>query len=121
MAALLDKGTYARRTQGIFCGLFFLIVQFAVAVAFEIRVGDLRLEFLADALVFGLAFQTARTVAAGALQTLADALDDRAVLIETNLSHSILLIRITAWKCAQAAPPERRWRRCRAGFSQNRS
>lgn len=56
--------------------LFFLVIEHAMAVALIIGVGDLRFEFLADALILLLALQTARAVATCALEPLFDLRDD---------------------------------------------
>ena len=62
-----------------------------MAIALEIRVGDLLTKFLADALVFLSSFQTAGTVAAGALQTVFDHLDHFLVIVQTY-SHGVHIL-----------------------------
>lgn len=58
-----------------------------MAVSFKIGVGDLRLEFLTDALVFGLSPDAAGTVSARALQALLHLSHNLAVVVEPHLSH----------------------------------
>ena len=62
-----------------------------MAIALEIRVGDLLTKFLADALVFLSSFQTAGAVATGALQTVFDHLDHFLVIVQTY-SHGVHIL-----------------------------
>ena len=62
-----------------------------MTVAFEVRIGDLLPEFLADTLIVLGAFQTAGTVAAGALETVTNGLDHFLILIQTNCHSDQLL------------------------------
>ena len=57
-----------------------------MAISFEVRVGHLVTEFLADALVLFRALQTAWTVAAFGLEAFADHRHDFLVFVETD-SH----------------------------------
>ena len=62
------------------------VVEAAMAVSFEVRVGHLFTEFLADALVVFCALQTAWTVTAFSLEAFADHRHDFFIFVETN-SH----------------------------------
>ena len=62
-----------------------------MAIALEIRVGNLLTEFLADALVILSSFQTAGAVAAGALQAFFDHLDHFLVIVQTY-SHGVHIL-----------------------------
>ena len=68
-----------------------LVVEHAVAVALEVRIGDLLPEFFADALVFLGAFQAAGAVAAGVLQALFYSVDHVLVGVEMNSHVDFLL------------------------------
>lgn len=59
-----------------------------MAVALEVRVGDLVLELLAHTPVLLGAGQTAGTVAAGAFQALADGFHDLGIVIETDFHRT---------------------------------
>ena len=65
-----------------------LVVKKAMTVAFEVGIGHLRPEFLADALVIFVPFQPAGAVAAGALETLFYGVDHFLVFVQSN-SHIV--------------------------------
>ena len=78
-----------------------LVVKKAMTVAFEVGIGHLRPEFLADALVIFVPFQPAGAVAAGALKTLFNSLHHFFVIVQphshTNTSFqdfSTLVVRV---------------------------
>ena len=63
------------------------IIKHTVAKAFKIRILDLLFKFLAHTQIFRCAFSAAGAVAARALQSLFDDLDDLLVGIESNLHY----------------------------------
>ena len=66
--------------------ILIFIIKAAMAISFEVRVGHLVTELLADALVLFRALQTAWTVAAFGLEAFADHRHDFLVFVETD-SH----------------------------------
>ena len=80
---LLTSGLFKAKWLSL---VFELIVETAMAISFEVRVGHLVTEFLADALVLFRALQTAWTVAAFGLETFADHRHDFLVFVKTD-SH----------------------------------
>ena len=68
-----------------------------MAVALEIRVGDLVLKLLTHALGNLRALQAAGSVSAGTLQALADGVDDLLIGIELDFHVSSLFPRFLLW------------------------
>ena len=66
--------------------VFEFIVQAAVAIAFEVRVGHLLTELLADAFVVFNALQAAWAIAAFGLEAFADCRHDFFIFVEAD-SH----------------------------------
>ena len=82
-----------------------------MAVTGEIRIGDLLLEFLADALVFLGPLQTAGAVTTGALQAFLDHLDHFLVIVQTY-SHGVHILSDSLYdrggKCQEWGDKKRR-------------
>jgi len=64
------------------------VIEHTVAVALEIRVGDLVLKLLTHALGSLRALQTAGAVPTGTLQALADGFHDLGIVIETDFHRT---------------------------------
>ena len=62
----------------------FLIIQHAMAVAFEVGISDLLPEFFANALVLLGTLQAARTVSAGAFKALFDGGNHFFIFVESD-------------------------------------
>lgn len=75
--------------------LFFFVIKQAVAVAFEIFVGDLLAEFLADTFGILARFHTAGAIAAATFQAFFDDSYDFFIFIEANFHSDTTFFVIT--------------------------